>query len=675
MTKNTYESTKKTNEYSFLSSLSHEVRTPMNAIQGLSEILLFKIKEPEEREYVRSMQSATQNLLMAINSVTDYDDIINGRITYTRENFKIRELISSVLEMIRINVGDKNVVVVCDVNPELPEVIKGDPQRLKQVLVYYLTAASRVAKYANIVLLVDYSDKEEKFIRFSVENTVSESPIMKDIVAFMDSELIIKESETENLNIYFDIRAEKGDSDEEKPYTAAFAAVYLSDKREADVIKRALKALKISVKIIDNPSELFLFKEKERPTHLILEENNYRKLKNVEEFMNLGIKLICVANPMKELLREEIPIVIRRPVFYPELIDILNEAEDKEKTILDLKNARILVVDDNAINLKVSEGLLKPYGAAVDTAAGGEDAVRMVHKTKYDLVLMDHMMPDMDGTEATGIIRSSEDEYFKKLPIVALSANVMLESRETFTKAGMNDFLAKPIDIEKLEAMLKKWIPKEKQGLSYRKDISALDDIELNPDEFKCINIMDGLKFTGGNAPMYKGIITDFYEASESKQKLLSKLLEAEDVGRYTIEVHSLKSLSRTIGANVLSEKAEMLEKLGHHRDLEGIREGHGDLIEEFSKVSKELERVAVRDEKEEERVPLLREKAGIALKELFHAMENFDYDKAENILTELGQYKYDELTEDVYRDLKEAVENIDYDVIKEKAIEMLVLL
>jgi CheY-like chemotaxis protein len=133
-----------------------------------------------------------------------------------------------------------------------------------------------------------------------------------------------------------------------------------------------------------------------------------------------------------------------------------------EKLSLRLTGARLLVVDDNDINLMIAENLLLEYGAEVDVAASGAEAVKRVRQHEYDIVFMDHMMPEMDGLDATRIIRSMPEEKFRKLPIVALTANAIGDAREMLLKGGMNDFLAKPLEVREIERVLQEWLPPAK---------------------------------------------------------------------------------------------------------------------------------------------------------------------------------------------------------------------
>ena len=668
-----------TAEYPFLASLSHEVRTPMNAIVGLSEILMNKVTDLEEMEYVSSLQTATQNLLMVINNVIDYDEMSGGRLVLHKERMNLEKVIREVIDMAKINIGDRDILFVTDINPCLPEEIMMDSTRLKQVLVYFLSNAAKNVSRDYVALTVNFADSEKTKIRFTIENTEEGLPIMAEFIEYIGSELHVIEDTGSSKTVYFDfdIIAVEGAVKVRNPETIETSfAISLKNRRERQAVIDYFDRASVDFKVIDNPTELFIYKDDDRPEYLIIEYERYRRIKDVKEFWELNTKVICLANIFTDILEDDID-VFRRPFFYPDLLTLFHKkTQGGKRETMFFEGARILVVDDNAINLKVIAGLLLPYKATVDTATGGEEAIRMIHRTRYDLVLMDHMMPGVDGTQATRIIRQAGDEYFKTLPIVALSANVLEESRILFTESGMNDFVAKPIDLNVLIDTLKKWIPESKQQVGYlevENPADGLPDFEVL--ELEHIIPQQGLSYTGGNGKMYMTILRDFLGGALSRKVSLTKLVGEEDVGRYTIEIHSLKSLSRTIGADNLSFMAEELEKLGHKRDREAIKEKHGDLLKEYEAVEAEIKKIANIGRPRTRKIPLLREKAGEILRELFHAMDEFDYDAAEKICDELERYEYDSLVEESYQKLRECVDNIDYDGTKQQAVEMIALL
>jgi CheY-like chemotaxis protein len=242
--------------------------------------------------------------------------------------------------------------------------------------------------------------------------------------------------------------------------------------------------------------------------------------------------------------------------------------------------ARLLVVDDIATNLKVAEGLLAPYNAKIDTALSGARAIEMVKQQKYDIVFMDHMMPEMDGIEATAAIRAWEVEQEKQgidrsaVPIIALTANAVSGMREMFIEKGFNDFLAKPIDVSKLDEILARWIPKEKRekkGTGNGDRYSNDKPQSLPP--ISGVDIQKGISMTGGTMALYRQVTDLFCKDAQERLPFLQNMPEAAALSAFVTQVHALKSASASIGAAELSDQAAALEAAGKAADLDFIRE------------------------------------------------------------------------------------------------------
>jgi CheY-like chemotaxis protein/HPt (histidine-containing phosphotransfer) domain-containing protein len=224
-------------------------------------------------------------------------------------------------------------------------------------------------------------------------------------------------------------------------------------------------------------------------------------------------------------------------------------------------NARVLVTDDIGTNLKVAEGLMLPYKMHVDLCMSGTEAIEAVKEVRYDLVFMDHMMPEMDGIEATKIIRELGND---NLPIIALTANAVSGVKEMFLANGFNDFLSKPIDTVKLNSILAKWIPKGKQ--------KKLNDEEKVVDEIvdlkiEGVNVKKGIKMAGGTLELYMRILATFHKDGIQKIEEIRASLETGNYPLYTTYAHALKSASANIGAFSLSDFAKDLEAAGRRAD------------------------------------------------------------------------------------------------------------
>jgi signal transduction histidine kinase/CheY-like chemotaxis protein len=227
-------------------------------------------------------------------------------------------------------------------------------------------------------------------------------------------------------------------------------------------------------------------------------------------------------------------------------------------------SARILIVDDIATNLKVAEGLLAPYQARIDTALSGAEAVESVRETEYDLVMMDHMMPEMDGIETAAAIRAIGGERFTNLPIIALTANAVSGMKEMFLKNGFQDYLAKPIEISKLNELMAKWIPNGKQ-----KNIVPAEIREEKSPEFiiEGVDTARGFVMTGGSAERYQKVLALYCEDVGKRLELLRKAHGENSLETVAAQLHALKSASASIGAAGLSSEAVKLEDAARNGD------------------------------------------------------------------------------------------------------------
>jgi len=253
-------------------------------------------------------------------------------------------------------------------------------------------------------------------------------------------------------------------------------------------------------------------------------------------------------------------------VLLPQKIGNSEDLADEEAVAaFTTRGAKALVVDDAATNLIVAQGLLSIYNLEVHTCRSGAEAIEAVKKEAFDLVFMDHMMPEMDGVEAAMRIRNV-GRRCEKMPIIALTANAVSGMKEMFLRYGFNDYLSKPIDTSKLEAVLEKWVPKEKQfPLNAEGAVTAADagggpSVEISIDG---IDVKKGMAAVRGSAESYLRVLSVFCSDGRDKLAGIKKALEANDIRLYTTYVHALKSASANIGAGELSEAARNLEIAG----------------------------------------------------------------------------------------------------------------
>lgn len=290
--------------------------------------------------------------------------------------------------------------------------------------------------------------------------------------------------------------------------------------------------------------------------------------------------------------------------------------------------ARILIVDDNVMNLKVAEMLLEPLGMQIDVAESGMVALNMIKENRYDLIFMDHMMPIMDGMETTRRIRRLPEEYYANVPIIALTANAMVDVQSAYFEAGMNDVLIKPIDMDMLARMLLKWLPDK--IIEYQ----AVDDSEADTEIFiENIDVKEGIKNSGGTK-LFVALLGDFYTLIDSKTNKVRKCLIDGLLKDYTIEVHALKNSARLIGAMELSEKFAYLEKLGNAEDVEGLHTHTEDALELYNSYKSILEPYGKKYNEGQRQVS--DEEMLSCIERINYSIREFDIDAADAAMREL---------------------------------------
>jgi len=354
-------------------------------------------------------------------------------------------------------------------------------------------------------------------------------------------------------------------------------------------------------------------------------------------------------NPMRQNFSAEQGTLINKPLYSLNFCQVINHEEvsfndEKEDvTCFTAPDARILLVDDTEMNLKVAIGLLEPLQLQIDTAPNGKRAVQMIQEKTYDIVFMDHMMPVMDGVEATCLIRSMEGDYYKNLPIVALTANATTEARENFRKNGLNDFVAKPIKVKEICKCIRKWLPQEKVlcGKGACEIEGLLNETEVAVDT---VLVIEGLDVPAGivncgSKELFLNLLGDFYKLIDQKSTKIEKCLADGLLKDYTIEVHALKNTARMIGALELSEKFYQLEQLGNAKEQEILEKTTPDVLRLYRSYKPILEPYGRMQEQDKEEVPV--EEMIRSLKMLRDAVDCFDLDAADVAMHAIEGYAF----------------------------------
>jgi signal transduction histidine kinase/CheY-like chemotaxis protein/HPt (histidine-containing phosphotransfer) domain-containing protein len=346
-----------------------------------------------------------------------------------------------------------------------------------------------------------------------------------------------------------------------------------------------------------------------------------------------------------------------------------------------LTEVAVLVVDDNPINLTVAQGFLATHNIYPDTALSGAEAVKMVQEKRYDLVFMDHMMPGMDGIEATQVIRaldssgspSIDPSWFREMPIVALSANAVSGAREAFLQGGMNDFVSKPIEAEQLNMALQRWLPQDKIAMvkqeNKKERDAGQDRIFGDLGRIEDLDPAAGLSHVGNNQAAYLQILRQFCTEYESYVNSIERCLDGENWQDYTIKLHAMKGVFANIGADSISQWAYRLEYASRNGDYAKCREESRPFIARMYEFKQKLLAASLmpREEATEKRQVEAAELLRIT-ESLREACRQGMSDEADSLAESLKKLRFSDSADPLIADICELIASLDYDLALEKA-------
>lgn len=647
----------------FLANVSHELRTPINAVTGITAVMIKNETDEEKKSKILSIQQAGYRLFDQIEDILDYTETDTGRLIVSENEYILSSVINDIIVSRRMSNKDDAPELIFDIDAGIPSVLLGDEKKIKKILKHLIDNGIKFTKKGGVYVRV-YAIQKEYGVNLCIQVRdtgigIAEEELgrIKDkfyqssggrnrkagglglglsivcgmvsaMEGFIQIESTVDIGTTVSVSIPQKVANEAPSLAVDKRDELCLACYLRAEKYKVpevrsfydQMISHLVGGLGITLYRIYNSEEMKRFMSTYKITHLFLGKEEYEENKSYIESIDHNIRVVVISDDDEILPQGSSVTLIKKPFYALPVVNILNSGANgegsREGESMICPGLKVLVVDDEPMNLMVTRGILKDYQMDVSTAESGRKAISMCGKEDYDLILLDHMMPEMDGIETLKEIRKLNRKSSRECIIIAFTANAVSGARDMFLQEGFDEFISKPVELMELERVLKKSLPKssykyvdknkkadiiaetvEKRteqedsepGNSVKdelvQDNSVQDNSMMVQLEKAGINTNSGMSYCNRDKDFYIELLTSFVDGANSKESELGNFFEKKDMKNYGIVVHALKSTAKMIGADSLSDNAKQAEAAAKADNLEYITAHHEELMMQYGNI------------------------------------------------------------------------------------------
>ena len=713
----------------FLANMTHEIRNPMNAIVGMNELILKEDLTPGAREQAMVIKDASSQLLRIVNNILIYSKLDSNKWEAVPVKYSFKELMKEVIDNVSRGMQEQGADFYVFIDRNIPSYLFGDSQGVKQIFLYLLYNSIQQTVRRSMSLEVK-SEKilEEHMLRFKcrIAETGSGMPeadvdsllgafnkydsrrnatlkglgleisICNELLSMMDGFLKIESVVDVGTAIVFEFSNYIID---DTPMLSVdetmerHVLVYLHDKDEDVIWKKLMEDIRISPVYAAGPVALMNEIADHRYTHIFVWERDYEALGDILK-QSMCEEITYVITDYSHVYRDFGECrIIRKPLSSLNIIEVLNgqwSADDYMRTRSAERyiypDARVMVVDDSVVNQQVISSILENFDIVARCASSGKECLEILKEEEFDLILLDHLMPEMDGIETLHRIQQIPGAN-ADIPVLCVTAELGRDVGERLREMGFDDYIAKPVKDYHLARLLRKYLPDELavivQDEPVKQDkeedtVSTVQEEEI-PDPLE-INIEKGIENVGGLEDIYYVVLNTYYHEGLDKWKAIPGQFLTGDISLFTTNVHALKSSSASIGALVMSERFKKLEMAGKENNIAYIESQLDSCLDDFMELLEKIkemltERGAYEDEENGgneldglEESSLSRE----TIEELQESLNKVNLKRCEEILADLAGFNYGSELNSLIGQIRDAYDMFDYHTVKDIVAKVL---